>query len=228
MKLKDKTIIKMLVSLLIVLIFVGMFSTRVYATYKEDYRYWDQWDTSYDFQKWGCLIVAEAKLLYAAGIDTSSEFNPDKWYDWKNLNGWGNGYPKALESYASEKGKSLIYKGNCNSESEVWNNINAGYYTILKLNDHWAFVDNEMSKANGVIYIDQSGDTIDRNGPQLLSTFGYKIETGGFYFEVPLTLTADIKPNGYAKLSWNAIEGATKYVIARKRWKVLGNNRKSL
>ena len=134
MKLKNKTIIKSLRSLLILFIFVGMFSTKVNATYDADYRYWDQWDTSYDFQQWGCLIVAEAKLLYAAGIDTSSSFNPDKWYEWKNLYGWGHGYPNALVTYASQKGKTLIYKGYCNSESQVWENINAGYYTIVKLN----------------------------------------------------------------------------------------------
>lgn len=197
-----------LCTLIIIAIFVMNFVLSLFmmksfaASYSLDYRYWNQRDSDDEWLRWnGCLVVAEAKLLYATGIERNAWFNPDVWYNWKNACGYGNGDWNSLVKYASNYGKNLTYMGTCNvDDSSLWININAGYHTILQLNnhlnDHWVLVDNDVSKANGAIYVDQSGAQYSNlpyggNGPRLLSDLGYQ-RVCGYYFYYKPTIPTNV------------------------------------
>ena len=160
--------------------FIFILGIKVHAVTEEpDYRYWNQ--SNYSGLEYQCYVVAEAKLLYAANIQRDPAFNPLSWFWWKNGYGsYAGGPPSLMENYATSVGKQLTYGGNCSS-SDVWDKINAGYYVILHLTNgqpgdvgHYAFVDNEYSRLNGAIWIDESGAGYPNkpyggNGPRLLS-----------------------------------------------------------
>ncbi len=218
MKLKTKII------LLLLCLFIGIFSTKVNATDEPSYEYWNQ--LNYYGLSGQCYVVAEAKLLYAAGINRNSDFNPSKWWEYKNEHGVD------LIGYASEQGKTLNYIGTTTTidENSIWENICNGYFTIVQLSkgpgdEHWVLVDNKKSKENE-IWVDESGAHYDENyyycggnGPRTLESIkslsGRKLTGRAVIYYAPFTLTVNVNPNGKSQLSWNAIDGATKYVIAR-------------
>ena len=152
---------------------------EMYASYNSNWRYWNQCQSDdYYMRKWGCAVVAQAKLLYETGVDRSSTFNPDSFFVWERNNGYAEettyqlktGY--APTAYASQKGKNLEYLGNWNSDAnQLWFNINAGYYTIVKVPGHYVYLDNEKSKATGQLYCDDSSDSTPFNSPQPLSRY---------------------------------------------------------
>lgn len=163
------------------------------ATYNSDYRYWSQGSSDYiGMRKVGCLIVAQAKMLYEAGINRSSDFNPDWWYNWllskgyiassSNLNMRDHAAP---EYYASSVGKTLKYLGQDYnaSENNIWANINAGHYVIVDVSDHYVMVDNNTSKSKGEIYIyDSFTDPNSKDwytnyntGPRPLSSYSNRL-----------------------------------------------------
>ena len=82
-KLTRKSFISLIIALIIIL---SLFTSKSFAaSYNSDYRYWNQKDSDDSWLKQnGCLVVAEAKLLYASGIERNTWFNPDVWYNWKN------------------------------------------------------------------------------------------------------------------------------------------------
>lgn len=154
------------------------------ASYNSDYRYWSQGFSDYQgMRDVGCWIVAQAKLLYETGVDRSSGFNPDSYYNWQlanghiysstNLNQVNGG--AAPSTYASLKGKTLTYMGNWTATADqLWFNINAGYHTIVKVNggSHYVMLANDLSKQYGKLYcFDSFSDkTVDMIRP--LSRYG--------------------------------------------------------
>lgn len=155
------------------------------GAYGSNYRYWNQGQSNYaNMRDAGCWIVAQAKLLYETGVDRSAGFNPDVLYQWElernyiRSDCWqkgDGGIPPA--TYANQKGKNLEYLGNWNSDAnQLWFNINAGYYTIVKLPGHYVYLDNEKSKVTGQLYCDDSSTTSPfYNTPQPLSSHGTPI-----------------------------------------------------
>lgn len=259
MKIKYKLLKKIMIVILVIFSYLGIFSTELNATYKSDYRYWNQKDTqdsidSYRMGKYGCWVTAQAKLLYAMGIETNSDFNPDVYLDWERKNGcidgdfnqtYKGGWNGPIK-YAESKGKVLAYQDCSITEGDIQNGITdikqkiklnaekGNFYMIIHLaggtrGNHYILVDNEYTIANGEVYVDESGSEHSigsgkENGPIPLKNLEDEMYVSECYvYYVPLILTANVNPNGKSKLSWNEIPGATKYVIARKRWKMLDN-----
>ncbi len=146
------------------------------TSYGGDYRYWSQGESDYYYmRRWGCAVVAQAKLLYETGVDRSSTFNPDSFFEWERNNGYAEettyqlktGY--APTAYASQKGKDLEYLGYWTANAEqFWFNINAGYYTIIRVPGHFIYLDNKKSKETGQLYCDDSSTDNYYKGPLLL------------------------------------------------------------
>lgn len=117
------------------------------AGYSQDYRYWSQGSSDYiPMRQVGCLITAQAKMLYEANVNRNADFNPDYWYRWLLANG-GIASSTSLEilnhnvpeRYAASIGKSLTYAGSITNvtDAQLWSNINAGKYTIINVSNHW-------------------------------------------------------------------------------------------
>lgn len=133
------------------------------ACYPGDFRLWNQGESAYsEMREVGCLITAQAKMLYEAGINRGG-INPDTWYEWL----WGNGYlagpPTNLNmlyfdgpvKYAGTQGASLTYFGDDwdNSDWQIKWNCSVGYFTIVNVGNHFVLVDNETTNRTGTVYI---------------------------------------------------------------------------
>ena len=163
------------------------------ASYASDYRYWSQGGSDdAGMRSYGCWVVAQSKLIYETNIDRSSSFNPDTYYAWQKTYGYiDSGYyqtdgANAPVAYANQKGKNLNYLGYWNaSDDQLWFNINAGYYTILKVTapegfTHYVMVANELSKQNGVLYCYDSFTNSGSANPQKLTR--YSTRHGGYVY----------------------------------------------
>ncbi len=147
------------------------------ASYASYWKNWSQHSSDYDcddvacadsMRKSGCLIVAQAKMLYDTGVDRSSGFNPDRYGEWLQnkeyiysmLYGVALRYFAAPQYYAEEKGKSLVYMENLSdaSNAQIWSNIQNNYRTIINVGGHYVYVDNEKSTQNNIIILDSSKD----------------------------------------------------------------------
>ena len=79
-----KILRKIILSLLAVFVFAqSAWIGTGYAdgNWHSDYRYWSQNQTQYvgqAMQYSGCCVVAQAKMLYGMGIETSPSFNPSR------------------------------------------------------------------------------------------------------------------------------------------------------
>lgn len=165
------------------------------ASYAGDYRYWSQGGSDYvGMRDVGCLITAQAKMLYEANVNRSASFNPDTWYNWLLANG---GIPSSTNltmrdhnipaTYAASLGKNLKYLGYWNADdAQLWFNINAGYYTIVHVSgtntggSHFVLLDNALSKETGKLYCYDSFSDRGSVQPQLLSR--YSIHNGGHVY----------------------------------------------
>lgn len=149
------------------------------ASYSGDYRYWSQGASDdYNMRQYGCWVTAQAKLLYETNVDRSAGFNPDSYLNWQRSNGLINsGFYQtnggnAPSIYASQKGKQLTYLGNWNADAnQLWFNINAGYYTIVKVPGHYVMLANQLSKEKGVLYCYDSWTPSSSVAPQPLSRY---------------------------------------------------------
>lgn len=147
------------------------------SSYPADFRYWSQGQSDdMNMRDAGCWIVAQAKLLYETGVDRSDSFNPDNYFIWQRENGLiyekikQTKGEKAPVEYAKQKGKELIYlEDKATNEAQFWDNINKGYYTIIKVPNHYVYLDNEKSKETGQLYCDDSSSDNYYTGPRLLS-----------------------------------------------------------
>lgn len=166
------------------------------ASYSGDYRYWSQGGSDYNgMREVGCLITAQAKLLYESNVNRSDSFNPDSWYNWLLQNG-GIASSTDLNMrdhnapvyYAKSAGKNLEYLGYWKADDDqLWYNINAGYYTIVHVGgtntggSHFVLIDNELSKQKGALYCYDSFSDRGSVGQQLLSR--YSIHKGGHVYK---------------------------------------------
>lgn len=183
------------------------------ASYSSDYRYWSQGASDITgsggnsgVRRWGCWIVAQSKMIYEANINRESSFNPDSYYYWEKANGYvDSGYGQingalAPVAYAKQRGKNLNYLGNWSAaENQIWFNINAGYYTIVKVHSgggvHFVLVDNATSRRKGKINIYDSSSKNTIVGSCSLSN--YKTITSYVYKaanSAPVTPTRPDKP----------------------------------
>lgn len=153
------------------------------SNYSMNFREWSQGQSDYQqMVEGGCWIVAQAKLLYETGVDRSDSFNPDSYMLWQRRNnladsklGQINGEEAPLK-YAQEKGKTreyLEYLGEwAATENQFWDNINKGYYTIIRVPGHYVYLDNQKSKEEGKLYCDDSSIDNFWTGPRKLSDYG--------------------------------------------------------
>lgn len=161
------------------------------ASYSSDYRYWSQGASDDSgMRKYGCWVVAQSKLIYETNINRSSSFNPDTYLQWQKDNGYINsGYwqtngGQAPVAYAAQLGKELTYLGYWDASSDqLWFNINAGYYTILTVNngDHYIMLANELSKEKGELYCYDSSSSVTSFSPRALSH--YSTINGGHVYQ---------------------------------------------
>ena len=179
------------------------------ASYPNDYRYWSQNQSDYaGVRDYGCWIVAMARMLYEMGIDQSPSFNPDRFAEWEVANGRIANYNhvgqlgdggEAPVIYANQKGKELTYFGNNweVSSNQFWFNINAGYWTIVKVSSgggyHYILIDNATSKSTGQLYIYESSSDGYYTGPRLLSAYGSWVGSYVYKYEpAPTNGTLDV------------------------------------
>ena len=157
------------------MLLIGILGTNfVYAAgyYSSDYRQWSQGASGYPRVKsYGCFIVAMAKMIVEAGVDTSSSFDPDVFAKWEEDNGFitslissvGQNNKLGPQKYAEQRGNSLTYMGPVvYSDNQLWNYINSGYYCIVHIGygngyHHYVFVSNSDSKNTGELTFYESG-----------------------------------------------------------------------
>lgn len=213
------------------------------AKYGSDYRRWNQGASAYsEMREVGCLITAQAKMLYEANINRG--INPDSWYEWL----WNNGYlanppwnltmknPYGPVNYAKSIGKQINYLGYWTAnDSQLWFNIRAGYYSIINVGGHWVMLDNKTSQSTGKLYYyesyssDYGKDPVynqftGNSSPYPLSRYGNRV--GAHVYQIsnpsptPPPTPTNIKINkndigmgeGIA-VSWNSSFGATGYNV---------------
>lgn len=166
------------------------------SSFGGDYRYWSQGGSDYSgMREVGCLITAQAKMLYEANVNRDASFHPDAWYNWLLANGGIAGSTnlnmrdhKAPVYYANSRGRNLEYLGYWNADdAQLWFNINAGYYTIVHVSgtntggSHFVLLDNALSKQTGTLYCYDSFSDRGTVTQQLLSR--YSIHNGGHVYK---------------------------------------------
>ena len=166
------------------------------ASFGGDYRYWSQGGSDYrGMREVGCLITAQAKMLYEANVNRDASFNPDAWYNWLLANGGIASSTnlnmrdhKSPVYYANSRGKNLEYLGYWNADdAQLWFNINAGYYTIVHVSgtntggSHFVLLDNALSKQTGVLYCYDSFS--DRGTVSQQKLTRYSIHNGGHVYK---------------------------------------------
>lgn len=204
------------------------------AVYSSDYRYWSQGASDIEnMRKYGCWIVAQAKLLYETNVNREASFNPDVYYYWQKDTGFvdsgfyqtNGGY--APVSYSKEKEKPLEYLGYFKAtEDKLWENINNGYYAIVQLNNggHYVFIDNETSKQKKQLYCFDSWSERYSYGTRLLSNYKkwdvcyvYKIVDSNDLLRPSMpTITASsasCPDGGEITFGWSSVDGADGYKI---------------
>ena len=142
-------------------------------------------------------------MLYEMGIDRSPEFNPDRYLDWEVQ----NGYVASLNdinqlawdgpvAYAAQRGKEIIYYGQNwdKDDNQIWFNINAGYWTIVDVGNHYVLVDNAASSARGEIYFYESAYNYTWPDSRPLSVYGYRARIFVYKYT---SSTAALDVNGY-------------------------------
>lgn len=228
-------VLKGVLALLIIVFFLPVQEVKA-ASYASDYKNWSQGGSDdSDMRKYGCWVVAQAKMLYEANVDRSSSFNPDAYLQWERKSGYINNEfyqvngATAPVAYANAVGKNLNYLGYWNADdSQLWFNINAGYYTILYVSgtntygSHYVLIANELSKSTGKLYCYDSFTTTGSASPQLISR--YSIHNGGYVYSAnnpEETVSGDLKISAKSTyytdeditFSWNSPTNAVKYGI---------------
>ncbi len=151
---------KTVFGLLVVLtLFSVFFIGSAYASWDSDYKRWSQVQTDYSDQdsamrEYGCCVVAQARMLYEMGINQEASFNPDRYLEWEIQNGYVANIHHIEQlsfdgpvAYAAQRGKEITYFGDNwdTSDDQIWFNINAGYWTIVNVGNHYILVDNATS-----------------------------------------------------------------------------------
>ncbi|MGN0521820.1 MAG: hypothetical protein ACI4IQ_04195, partial [Eubacterium sp.] len=187
---KIKRILSLLLSVVMLLsITAGLDFSAEASSYSSNYKRWSQNKSDYSWmQNYGCAVVAEAKMIYEAGIKTSS-FNPDVYYKWCLDKGYVNSsgfvYADNPVKYAKALGNTaLSYLGNTTSNctDKIKSNANNGYYSIICVGNHYVMVDNAKTKSTGTVYVyDSFGIQYTTNAPgkdsYTLSERGYSVKS---------------------------------------------------
>lgn len=189
-----------LVSLVLCVVFLSIpINLQVTAaSYTSDYRYWSQGASSNSLmQSYGCWVVAQAKLIYESGINTSNSFNPDVLMNWELNNGYLNsgfyqtngGY--APVAYAETVGKKLNYLGSTTSstENKIWENISNGYFSIIRVitsggSEHYVMVANSLSSSNGQLYCYNSYSNTSSAAPSSIAARNYQSITRVYTYSI--------------------------------------------
>lgn len=194
---RKRSWLRVRIAVMLIMLCAALSSKSVLAaSYSGDYRFWSQGGSSYpNMRSVGCLITAQAKMLYEANVNRSASFNPDTWYNWLLSNG-GIASSSDLRmrdhnapvNYAKSLGKNLSYLGYWKADdAQLWYNINAGYYTIVYVSgtntggSHFVLLDNALSKQKGVLYCYDSFSDRGSVSQQLLSR--YSIHNGGHVYK---------------------------------------------
>ena len=152
------------------------------ASYASDWRKWNQGASGYtsgiSMAKYGCRIVAQAKLLREAGLTNIT--NPDVWFEWMYQNGGVVGKTNVNEKWSTASGdymmkylkslgipvtRTIVKKGDMKAsewKATIMNYINQGYYVILERSDggHQNYVSRTDSlKYKMPVISDSSSDT---------------------------------------------------------------------
>lgn len=212
--------------------------------YSSDYHYWSQGASELEkMRKYGCWIVAQAKLLYETNVDRGQDFDPDSYYYWQSESGYvdsafyqtNGGY--APVAYSKEKGKPLEYLGYFTATKEkLWENINNGLYCVVQVNNgsHYVYLDNETSLKKNKLYCMDSWSEQYSYGTRLLANYKkwdvcyvYKpvneedlLRPSMPSFDAP---TSVVSCESAATFTWKAVDGAEGY-----RLRILDENGKSL
>lgn len=204
------------------------------STYQSDYRNWNQGTSRYsDMRKYGCLVTAQAKMLYEIGVNRG-ELNPDTWYNYLlNNGGLSNmymqpkGFSSLVTSYAAQYGKSVEYLGSWNaSDNQLWFNINAGYYTIINVGGHYVLLDNQTSRNTGILHIyDSATGAYGITSPiTLASRYSGRVEGHVYKVNAPVVIKPDTPTNVRVNksgiglgdaitVSWDVAARATSYNV---------------
>ncbi len=229
-----KRLFALLLSAVLLFVSVPFSVSNAASVYSSDYRYWSQGASDIEkMRKYGCWIVAQAKLLYETNVNREASFNPDVYYYWQKDNGFvdsgfyqtNGGY--APVSYSKEKEKPLEYLGYFKAtEEKLWENINNGYYCVLQLNNggHYVYLDNETSKKKKQLYCFDSWSEQYSYGTRLLSNYKkwdvcyvYKIgDPNDLLRPSKPTLTssaATCQVGGEITFNWSPVAGADGYKL---------------
>ena len=211
MKEKNNIALKFFIISLILFIGYLCFSSKSLAhSYPSDYRKWNQSQSDYpEMREYGCFVTAQAKLIYASGIDQSPYVNPDSYFNWEKACGYisNDGISQANNiqppiTYASQVGINLQFVEQAYpTDDKLWSNIYAGYHTIVEVYNnngqtHFIYVDNDVSKYLGKIYIDDGG------GERALNDYNSRITSYSYRLQ-PAAPTAvqDLGNSFYAYLT---------------------------
>lgn len=180
--------------------FSNPLSAQAAANYSSDYRTWSQNKSAYSWmQGYGCGIVANSKMIYELGINSSSSFNPDTFYNYCLNKGYvtdggftgtgGSGGEKAVVNYAKSLGNSYLSCLETKSFSSsqmtdmckyIIGNARSNYYTVIYgygSGTHFVYVNNAKTKeatsnSRGQIYIFDSYGSVTTNIPGTSVTLG--------------------------------------------------------
>ena len=155
---------------MILSVFSGMTITAQAASYADNYKQWSQNKSSIQWMKqYGCRYVADAKLIYEAGIDRAKSFNPDVYYNKEK--GDKSSYYNVVD-YAKSKDNKLSFVGRTtsNNDAKVLSNAKNGLYSIIEFSGHFVLADNATTKAkNKVYYYDSYGYYYNSQGNYVLA-----------------------------------------------------------
>ena len=123
------------------------------AGYTSEWQYWSQGASKYSgFQRSGCFMVAQAKMLKESGAAASvAGFNPDKY--WNEIGEYRDG----VVSFCSKRNiKATVATSSTVTEKEIMAKLNAGYYVILAGAKHKVYVMRNLSLSMGKVIISNS------------------------------------------------------------------------
>lgn len=152
------------------------------ANWSSDYTYWSQGASdNAKMRAYGCWVVSMSKMIYETGINRASDFNPDKFLSWEQSNGlitsgfYQTDGGNAPVKYAQSLGNyNLKFLGTTTSNinAKIWDNINSGYYSIIKVSNnggtHYCMIANSLSRQYDTLYVYDTWSQRSSYGPKKL------------------------------------------------------------
>ena len=176
--------------------------------YSDLWQYWSQGASQYyRMRKWGCHVVAQAKMCVEMGLVSDNEnFNPDTFLLWAAERGhWPTDENNIAEQtasgtsvmdYAAQKGVTVLrgecsYNGNVDTVQQL---IEAGYYVIVSCSAHQAYVGREASLDAGTPVLLDSWNSVSVNKGTLTTLYGYSLASFNtiYYFSLNGSLATNV------------------------------------